>query len=993
MSSFKVMQPGPFGSLGNFWTKYDNLADKFDKDMLTSLNTNLDVLLIFAGLFSAVNTAFIIVVLAALTANPLDQTNHFLQLLVMNISNTTLTLNDLIPVYVPGKGAVRQNCTFFASLCCSLLAAAGAMLAKQWLQEDARTGQTGTVEEQARRRADEFQGAERWGLQLIIEALPALLLISLALFFVGLVDYLWTIDRTVAIVVLAFLVVGAAFYGFTLIVGVMYKASPFQTAISTAIRKVQTPLHDIIYSQEYLSNASQAAPYAFWAPAIAIFVMGVDRFALATDNMTDIHLSTGGLIPLAGYFLACLSILWMVIAPIVMIFLCLLVWHVQPSAVDQLEAYSAIWMAETAPDHKHLLTIPQNIPLMTRVNTVQLIARSSAFSLLLSKFTETFLNVQNNPTEDSVADASTMARAISCVLFADPERSWLAYVIFGRITTLPQYFRLGNFPYQSAQATFDATVYLRYCILSGLDVFIRSDDRKWERLSSALLLDGKDIDRVHLSCALRTLSSLLYRYLGHPWALTLRDRVLFAWTDGSDLPQDMMEVLDVCSDYYEHVASQSPFTSTEHTKLLRRVLHFQRHLFVQVQSLSPAFETLVQPRQGGIVDLIDQLHSKLSNDINHLIALEGSAVLFEGDMAVLGCRDGVTAVLERLLMLEQFLYIDVQSEVDAITDTARSVHAKCSDIEGILRGILFRYFLFIVRHLPTEQQREPRIALLKNRSIAPVLESALRLYMWLSPRDGAVKGAAWSAFGSVFRYMACNVVGKDGPTPAMIIDYISFYPLEIDTCKALVAMSSKNNIKQYDGLSPGLFWLAESINLSPMGHWAEGLEVERLVQISVRAIKGQAGGETSAVSPLGMWSRDDGMAAGVLFLRAWDRNGGVSAEWDGSVAHEPSPAWTSAAAIEAFKVWLGGYDGHTTMAIEHDNIVLVSATISHDVVFRFAHHALKVNPEVAVRLGLHEAIGGLVQELGDRDGASAELTAKVDTWKGDLEETLLQARR
>lgn len=64
----------------------------------------------------------------------------------MNLGNHTLTPTDLVPTFAPARAAVRQNCTFFASLCCSLLAAAGAVLAKQWLQEYERTGQTGMVE-------------------------------------------------------------------------------------------------------------------------------------------------------------------------------------------------------------------------------------------------------------------------------------------------------------------------------------------------------------------------------------------------------------------------------------------------------------------------------------------------------------------------------------------------------------------------------------------------------------------------------------------------------------------------------------------------------------------------------------------------------------------------------------------------------------------------------------------------------------------------------
>ncbi|KAG8980704.1 hypothetical protein FRB93_009058 [Tulasnella sp. JGI-2019a] len=345
MPSLKEKHPSAFGSLADFWTKYDKLADKFDKDMLAGLNANLEGLLIFAGLFSGVNTAFIIVVLGALSANPLDQTNHLLQLLVMNVNNSTLSPNDLAPVFVPGKGAVRQNCTFFASLSCSLLAAAGAMLAKQWLQEYVRTGQTGSVKEQARRRADKFRGAEQWGLRLVVEALPTLLLISLGLFFVGLVDYIWTVDRTVALVVLAFEVLGVAFYGFTVATSIVYDASPFQTAISTAIRRVQAPLRDVLYSERFLHT--RAAPYVFWDPVIGSFQRGVGMFRYHMHYMR--FYMRYGLHRAARHSFgeALVWIPWTIILPTIALLPCLLIWLIQVFDMDELDASSAIWMAET----------------------------------------------------------------------------------------------------------------------------------------------------------------------------------------------------------------------------------------------------------------------------------------------------------------------------------------------------------------------------------------------------------------------------------------------------------------------------------------------------------------------------------------------------------------------------------------------------------------------------------------------------------------------
>ncbi|KAG9031975.1 hypothetical protein FRB95_002056 [Tulasnella sp. JGI-2019a] len=120
-----------FGHIREFWSRYDKLTDDIDRAMLGRLNQNLDVLLIFAGLFSGINTAFIVLTLSSLSAPPLNQTNTLLTLLVLHADNSTLTSKDINPPFIVDHAAVRQNCTFIASLCSSILAAVGAVLAKR----------------------------------------------------------------------------------------------------------------------------------------------------------------------------------------------------------------------------------------------------------------------------------------------------------------------------------------------------------------------------------------------------------------------------------------------------------------------------------------------------------------------------------------------------------------------------------------------------------------------------------------------------------------------------------------------------------------------------------------------------------------------------------------------------------------------------------------------------------------------------------------------
>ncbi|KAG8985263.1 hypothetical protein FRB93_005913 [Tulasnella sp. JGI-2019a] len=253
-----------FGEKRKFWLKYDTLADPKDTVMIDRLNQNLDVLLIFVGsfaslasltyvltgLFSAVTTAFIVLTLASLRAPPSYQTNALLILMVTQAGNSTLTQNELNPSFTPNRAAaVRQNCTFFASLCTSILAAAGAVLAKQWLQSYERTGQAGSRRNQAILRTQKCVCAESWGLRPVVEALPTLLLISLALFFVALCDLLWSTSQPVAFVAVAFTAAGAMFYAFTVIAAAVDEFCPYQTAVSTVIRELVQESRKLLLSK------------------------------------------------------------------------------------------------------------------------------------------------------------------------------------------------------------------------------------------------------------------------------------------------------------------------------------------------------------------------------------------------------------------------------------------------------------------------------------------------------------------------------------------------------------------------------------------------------------------------------------------------------------------------------------------------------------------------------------------------------------------------
>ncbi|KAG1773521.1 hypothetical protein EDD22DRAFT_737830, partial [Suillus occidentalis] len=115
-------------ALSKFWAAYKTVSGEYDEDMLERCNGNMDIVLIFAGLFSAVNTAFII----AMQPDPIDITNVLLVQLIQNTSGSATQPTILPPPTGFSSSKSWMQALAYASLAFSLLAAYGAVMGKQW---------------------------------------------------------------------------------------------------------------------------------------------------------------------------------------------------------------------------------------------------------------------------------------------------------------------------------------------------------------------------------------------------------------------------------------------------------------------------------------------------------------------------------------------------------------------------------------------------------------------------------------------------------------------------------------------------------------------------------------------------------------------------------------------------------------------------------------------------------------------------------------------
>jgi hypothetical protein len=133
----------------------------------------------------------------------------------------------------------------------SLLAAFVAMLGKQWLNRYLRhTG--GSMVERCGDRQRKFDGLGKWPFRLFIESLPIMLQIALLLLACGLSRYMWSVNMSVARIIISFTFLGVLFYIGIVAAGTSSYECPFQTPASIGLRH----LRDSETTRELLASLS-----------------------------------------------------------------------------------------------------------------------------------------------------------------------------------------------------------------------------------------------------------------------------------------------------------------------------------------------------------------------------------------------------------------------------------------------------------------------------------------------------------------------------------------------------------------------------------------------------------------------------------------------------------------------------------------------------------------------------------------------------------------
>ncbi|KAK0492434.1 hypothetical protein EDD18DRAFT_1357689 [Armillaria luteobubalina] len=154
--------------------KCSRFAKKYDKGVCKDWKEEIDTLLVFAGLFSAVATAFLI------------------------DSYKWLLNTDSDATFLPTQVQKRNNIYWFLSLLLALSSASTGMLCKQWLREYIRDAGRSSKDALSIRQM-RLEGLSAWKVKVIISTIPLLLQATLLLFFIGVLELLWPLEKTIAI--------------------------------------------------------------------------------------------------------------------------------------------------------------------------------------------------------------------------------------------------------------------------------------------------------------------------------------------------------------------------------------------------------------------------------------------------------------------------------------------------------------------------------------------------------------------------------------------------------------------------------------------------------------------------------------------------------------------------------------------------------------------------------------------------------------------------
>ncbi|KAJ7669446.1 hypothetical protein DFH06DRAFT_184597 [Mycena polygramma] len=234
--------PGPDvideAAAAKLWAVYIAEAETYDKALVESWRSDMDGMLIFAGLCSATLTAFIIEGYKSLLPSALDDTVVLLGQISQQLS--AMADGDTVhappsTTFTPPASSLICNALWFISLGLSLSCALIATLLEQWARDFIhRADMNSSPIVRARIFSYLYYGLKRFNMHTVVEIIPLLLHASLLLFFAGLVAFLAPINFAITVVAAVLLTIAIGIYSMLTLLPLVHLDCPYRTPLSGA---------------------------------------------------------------------------------------------------------------------------------------------------------------------------------------------------------------------------------------------------------------------------------------------------------------------------------------------------------------------------------------------------------------------------------------------------------------------------------------------------------------------------------------------------------------------------------------------------------------------------------------------------------------------------------------------------------------------------------------------------------------------------------------
>ncbi|PVF98707.1 hypothetical protein CPB86DRAFT_704713, partial [Serendipita vermifera] len=211
------------------WGLYLKETEAEDNELTDLWNKGIDSLLIFAGLFAGIITAFLIESRKDLKEEPQER-------LLKEILSTLRDGPNSSPLepFQLEASSLHVNGLWFTSLTLVLVSALWGVLAKAWVAAYNPASNKARSKDACERHL-RFIRAMQWKVELVVTSIPLFIQLSLFLFFTGLIIQVTAYSSRIKVPVIVLVSITIILYMFSTFLPRFFPAFPFNTPITTLV--------------------------------------------------------------------------------------------------------------------------------------------------------------------------------------------------------------------------------------------------------------------------------------------------------------------------------------------------------------------------------------------------------------------------------------------------------------------------------------------------------------------------------------------------------------------------------------------------------------------------------------------------------------------------------------------------------------------------------------------------------------------------------------